>query len=101
MIVAAGLSFVPVFPACFFGMILSAINLYLIRIGVTSRRELALSKISFIVGLLLSFAWLLLAYILGGMVSSFFWGFAQFPLDLIRVLLNFLKLPIDSPNMEV
>lgn len=58
VIVGAVLSFTPIFPACFFGVVLSLLNLVLIHRKITDPREVQLVRISLAIGCLNSLVWL-------------------------------------------
>jgi hypothetical protein len=60
VLLGAALSFTPIFPACFFGLIISLINFVLIHKGATDQREGRLVKISLAVGFINSLLWVYL-----------------------------------------
>ena len=65
VVLGAALSITPIFPACFFGVILSLINLILIQKNIINRREQRLVKISLAIGFFNSLIWLFLFIMLG------------------------------------
>lgn len=72
VVIGAALSFLPIFPACFFGALLSLFNLALIYSNRTSLREKRLVVISLVVGCLNSILWVYLFIFIGGAFGVFF-----------------------------
>ena len=99
VLLGAALSVVPMFPACFFGVILSLGNLVLIHKGVASQSEARLVKISLAIGFLNSVVWLYLFFVLG----EFFGFFLGNIIDIILSPLSGLDAnPIDrAPTQDV
>lgn len=94
VVIGAGLSFVPIFPACVFGFLISAMNLFLIHRGITRRSDQRLVEISLIVSVIFSAIWLTLIFVYGHAVISAL-------IELITSPVRFLELwllPTDLPN---
>lgn len=91
VLLGAALSFTPIFPACFFGVIISTLNFALIRRNLTSRREERLVNISLVVGCIYSLLWLYIFILFGDTL-----GFIIESLEKIIITpLNFL---FDNPT---
>lgn len=62
------LSLIPIFPACFFGFVLSAINLALIWSGITRKVEINLAVFGCLIGFVYTLLWI---FVIPSVVSSF------------------------------
>ena len=65
VVVGAVLSFIPIFPACTIGLIISAFNFFLILRGKLGKDEERLVKISMVAGCLNSILWIYILFYLG------------------------------------
>lgn len=97
VLLGASLSVVPMFPACFFGVMLSLVNLFLIRKNITNQREAGLVKVSLAIGVLNSLIWLYLFIVLGEFFGFFFGSIID---GILAPLGDFDANPIDRPPSE-
>ena len=84
VVIAALLSFTPIFPACIIGASISIINLYLVKMGTLKRSELRLSLYSLAAGMVYTAIWIFILSSLSATFAAFFSG-----------LLDILTAPID------
>ena len=84
VVIAALLSFTPIFPACMIGAAISIINLYLVKIGTLRRSEIRLSLYSLATGMVYTAIWFFILSSLSDTFEGFFSG-----------LLDVLNAPID------
>ena len=85
VVIAAVLSFTPIFPACMIGAVISIINLYLVKIGTLKRSELRLSLFSLVAGIIYTAIWVAILSSLSGAFGAFFSNLLDIitaPLDL-------------------
>lgn len=85
VIVAAVLSFTPIFPACMIGAVISIVNLYLVKIGTLKYFELKLSLFSLAAGIIYTVIWVVILSSLSGVFVAVFAGLLDVitaPLDL-------------------
>lgn len=97
VVLGAVLSFIPIFPACFFGLILSIINFILIYKDITSRREERLVKISLAIGSINNLLWLYIFIMVGENILAFF----GYVFEIIVAPFDFIySNPVDNLNQQ-
>jgi hypothetical protein len=75
------LALIPIFPACFLGFLLSALNLALIWSGITSKDEISLAAFGCLAGFAYTLLWIIFmpSLISGLMPGSYFlWAIENF-----------------------
>lgn len=92
VVIAALLSFTPIFPACTIGAVISILNLYLVKIGTLKRSELGLSLTSLAAGMLYTILWVVMLSSLSTTFGAVFSGL----LDIINAPLDFIFSPPGS-----
>lgn len=70
VVLGATLAFIPVFPACTIGLIMSVLNCLLIRKGRLDRSEASFVKAGLVAGFLNSVIWVYVLFSLGAGISA-------------------------------
>lgn len=84
VVIAALLSFTPIFPACMIGAVISIVNLYLVKMGSLKRSELRLSLFSLAAGMVYTILWVVMLSSLSATFGAFLSG-----------LLDIITAPVD------
>ena len=86
VVIGAGLSIIPIFPACLFGFILSAVNFWLLKTGRLLDRNYKIVMVSLLFSLTFTAMWVFLLYSFElAIVIDFLRGGLEFLLSLINV----------------
>lgn len=101
VILGAALSTIPIFPACFIGVIFSLINLILIHKGITSRREQRLVKISLVIGCINSLIWIFIFMFLGESFVLFLEHVGQIIIAPLNIFENSPVQNLDSQDIII
>lgn len=86
VLLGAVLSFLPIFPACFLGFIISAMNLFLIHRGITRASDQRLVELSLLVSVIFSAIWLTVIIVYGHMALDALIDVLRAPWSIFDVL---------------
>lgn len=98
VVIGALLSFIPVFPACFVGLVISVFNLYFLRKKELDPSHQSLVRASLLAGISFSVGWaILLAYVSPAELIGYVISWIQYSLsELFSLIKGFI--PVEAPS---